>query len=48
MGDMIDYGVTMGAQKKSFVKPGESCPHWLKITLGKKLGCLLQKYSIAI
>ena len=38
----------MDLQKKSFIKPGESCPHWLKITLWMELGPLVQKYRIAI
>ena len=25
--DIIDYGVTMDPQKKSFIETGESCPH---------------------
>ena len=25
--DIIDYGVTMNLQKKSFIETGESCPH---------------------
>ena len=25
--DTIDCGVTMDLQKKSFIEPGESCPH---------------------
>ena len=25
--DIIDYGVTMDLEKKSFIEPGESCPH---------------------
>ena len=33
--------------KNSFIKSGESCPHWLKITLWKELGCLVQKYRFA-
>ena len=31
----------------SSVKPGESCPHLLKIALWKELGRLVQKYRIA-
>ena len=34
--------------KKSFIKPVESCPDWLKITLWKELSRLGQKYRIAI
>ena len=30
-----------------FVKPAESCPNWLKITLSKELDRLVQKYRIA-
>ena len=45
---MIDYGVTMDLQKKSFVEPAKSFLQWLKITLWKKLDCLVQKYTIAI
>ena len=41
--DIIDYGATMDLQKKSFIETGESCPHWLKITLWKELGRLIQK-----
>ena len=26
----MDYGVTMDLQKKSFIEPGESYPHWIK------------------
>ena len=37
--DIIDYGVMMDLQKKSFIETGESCPHWLKITLWKELDC---------
>ena len=25
--DIIDYGVTMDFQKKSFIEPAKSCPH---------------------
>ena len=46
--DIIDNGVTMNLQKKSFIEPAESCPHRLKIALWKKLGRLFQKYRIAI
>ena len=46
--DVIDYGVTMDLQKRSFIQPAENCPHWLKITLWKKLGGLVQKYRVAI
>ena len=45
---IIGYGVTMDLQKKSFIEPGKSCPHWLKITLWKEFSCLVQKYRIAI
>ena len=38
----------MDLQKKSFTEPAESCFHWLKITLWKELGSLVQKYRIAI
>ena len=38
----------MGFQKKFHVEPAESCPHRLKIILWKELGCLVQKYKIAI
>ena len=43
----MDYGVTMDLQKKSFIKPAESCPRWLKIPLWKELVRLVQKYRIA-
>ena len=46
--DIIDYGVTMDLQKKSRNETGESYPHWLKITLWKELGRLVQKYKINI
>ena len=46
--DTIDYGVIMDLQKKSFIKPGGRCPHWLKSTLWNELGRLAQKYMIAI
>ena len=46
--DIIDYGVTMDLQKKSFIETGESCSHWLKITLWKELGRLVYKYKITI
>ena len=36
----------MHLQKKSFIEPVECCPHWLKITLWKKLGHLLQKKDL--
>ena len=42
------YDITMNLQKKFFIEPAEGCPHWLKITLWKKLGLLVQKYRIAI
>ena len=48
LNDIIDYDVTMDLQKKSFIGPAESCSHWLKITLWKKLGRLVQNYRIAI
>ena len=38
----------MDLQKKSFIEPAENFPHWLKITLSKESGCLVQKYRIAI
>ena len=38
----------MDLQKKSFIEPCESCPHWLKITLWKELGRLVKKYRITI
>ena len=39
----------MDFQKKSFIEPAESYPHWLKITLWKELvGWLLQRYKVAI
>ena len=44
----MHYGVTMDPQKKSFIEPGESCPHWLKITSWNELGRLVHKYRIAI
>ena len=31
--NIIDYGVILDLQKKSFTEPADSCPHWLKITL---------------
>ena len=37
----------MDLQKLSFIEPGESCPHLLKIALWKELGRLVQKYRIA-
>ena len=46
--DIINYGVTMDFQKKYFIEPAESCSHWLKITLWKKLGRQVRKYRIAI
>ena len=42
--NIIDYCVMA---KNSFIKPGESCPHWLKITLWKELGHLVQKCRVA-
>ena len=44
----INYGVTMDLQKKFFVEPAESFPQWLKITLWKEIGYLVQKYKVAI
>ena len=44
----IDYDTLMDLQKKLFIEPAEGCPHWLKITLWKELGRLVQKYRIAI
>ena len=38
----------MDLQKKPFIKPAETCPHWLKIKLWKELGRLVQKYKITI
>ena len=38
----------MDLQKKPYIEPAESCPHWLKIILWKKLGRPVQKYRIAI
>ena len=38
----------MDLQKKSFIEPAESCPHWSKIASWKVLRCLVQKYGIAI
>ena len=38
----------MDLQKKSFTESAKSYPDWLKIILWKELGCLLQKYRIAI
>ena len=35
-----------GSSEKN-IEPGESCPHWLKITLWKELGRLVQKSRIA-
>ena len=46
--DIIDYGVTMDLQKMSVIEPAKSCSHWLKITLWKDLGHLVQKYRTAI
>ena len=37
----VDNGVTMDLHKKFLIELAESCPHWLKITLWKKLGCLV-------
>ena len=36
----------MDLQRKSSIAPVESCPHWLKITLWKELGLLVQKYGL--
>ena len=36
----------MDLQKKSFIEPAESCPHWLKTTLWKKLGRLVQNVGL--
>ena len=44
--DIVEYGVTMDLQKKSFIELAKSCPHWLKITLWK-LVQLVQKCRIA-
>ena len=41
--DIIGYDVTMDFQKKSYIETGESCSHWLKITLWKELSRLFQK-----
>ena len=38
----------MDLQKKSFIEPAENCPHWLKITLWKKLGYLVQKLVLGL
>ena len=46
--DITDYGIKMELQKKSFNERVESCTHWLKIKLRKKLGRLVEKYRIAI
>ena len=46
--DIVDYGVTMDLQKKSFIETDKSYPHCLKITLWKELGYLVQKYRIII
>ena len=46
--DKKDYDVTMDLQKKPFIGSAESCPHWLKITLWKELGSLVERYRIAI
>ena len=35
-------------QQKSFIEFDKSFAHWLKITKWKELGCLVQKYKIAI
>ena len=44
--DIVDYGVTMELQRKSFVEPSEIWPDWLKLALGKELGHPVQKYWI--
>ena len=46
--DKKDYDVTMDLQKKPFIESAESCPHWLKFTLWKELGSLVERYRIAI
>ena len=38
----------MDLQKKSFIEPAENCPYWLKITLWKKLGYLVQKLVLGL
>ena len=38
----------MDRQKKYFIEHGEMCTHWLKITLWKELGQVVQKYRISI
>ena len=38
----------MDLQKEPFIKPAESFPYKLKITLWKDLGRLVQKHRIAI
>ena len=43
---MVDYEVTMELEKVDY-RPSKSCPH-LKITLRKELGCLVEKYRIAV
>ena len=45
--NIIDYGVTMDLQKKSFIEPAGS-PDRLKLTLWNDLGRQFQKCSIAI
>ena len=44
--DIIDYSLTMDLQRKSFIEPAKSCPHWLQIKLWNELGRLVQKYRI--
>ena len=44
----LNMDVTIDLQQNFFVEPAESCPHWLKFTLSKKLGRLIQKYRIAV
>ena len=38
----------MDFQKKFIMKPVESCPDWLKLTLWEELGHAVDKYRIAI
>ena len=38
--NMIDYGVMMDLQKKSFTEPGESCPHPIQVTQFRNIGLL--------
>ena len=46
--DIIDYGVKIDFQKKSFIERAESCPRLSEIKLWKKLGRLVEKYRVAI